>query len=191
MVLLTAIFYCTFMRKSIIIHYMFRSWILGIILTLFLPVLIFSNETIPDQLRWPMRTEAPRYPRDRVIGALGQGTAPDGAWQYARLFLSALVQNDRNRLNSMNISSAHIYTATLENIQAWRYHVGGGRTEEDGSVSFLVRFFGRTHWITGELYLRQEDNDWYLDDLLLEDARSLEEGNNIYQYDFSPYERFF
>ena len=158
---------------------------------LFLPVFALRGETIPDQLRWPMRTEASRFPRDMVIGPLGQGTAPDAAWQYARSFTSALVQRDRSRLNSLSSISADNYLRSLENIQPWRYHIGGGRREEDGSVSFLVRFFGRTHWITGELYLRQEENSWSLDDLLLEEARSLAEGSNTYPHDFSPYERFF
>ena len=138
-----------------------------------------------------MRNEASRFPRDIVIGPLGQGTAPDAAWQYARSFISALTQGDRSLLNSLSVFSADNYLRTLANIQPWRYHIGGGRREEDGSISFLVRFFGRTQWITGELYLRQEENNWFLDDLLLEEARSNSEGSNTYRYDFSPYERFF
>jgi hypothetical protein len=39
------------------------------------------------------------------------------------------------------------------------FRIGGGRTEADGSVSFLIRFIGRDQGLAGELYLRWEDDE--------------------------------
>jgi len=151
---------------------------------------IYESSTIPDILRRPVRGEAPRYPRDRVIGELGQGTAPDGAWEYANKFLTAIVAG-----NGLFPDSAEKvpekYTEALKEVEPLRFHIGGGRTEADGAVSFLVRFLGREQWMTGELYIAEDGEKWRLDDLILEEGRDIEEGKNIYQYDFTPYERFF
>ena len=163
--------------------------------SLFLPVNIFSQEqsvpsTIPELLRSPLRGEAPRYPRDMVIGELGQGTAPEAAWRYAQGVAAYLVGaisgisgGDRDILRE--------HFPLMESFEPRSYHIGGGRTEVDGSVSFLVRFLGREQWIAGELYLHLEEDNWRLDEIVLEELRTMEEGRGDYTYDFSPYERFF
>jgi len=150
-----------------------------------------TDTTIPEILRRPIRGEAPHYPRDRVIGALGQGTAPDGAWQYAGQLLSVIIAASPGGLRAGDRDLAEKSIAALEDVEPGKYHIGGGRVEEDGSVSFLVRFLGREKWMAGELYLRFENEEWILDDLILEEGQNLEEGKNAYPYDFSPYERFF
>ena len=151
--------------------------------------------TIPDVLRRPIRGEAPRYPRDRIIGELGQGTAPDSAWQYANALMSAVVSGNRTGLETgaggLLDSILTRYLTSLETVSPGNYHLGGGRTEADGAVSFLVRFIGRDQWITGELYLLPDREKWLLDDLILEEERDIGEGKNSYPYDFTPYERFF
>ena len=178
-----------------------------LILGFILPVCIFSQNfagdtslpsTIPELLRRPVRGEAPRYPRDMVIGELGQGTAPERAWRYAQDIAAFLVAassplrspsgagvspEDREILNQ--------YVPVLQRVEPRRFNLGGGRTEVDGSVSFLVRFLGRQHWVAGELYLRLEGDNWRLDELVLEGVRTIEEGRSSYTYDFTPYERFF
>ena len=179
-----------------------RLYIIGVALLiscLIFPVYIFSQSltegpvTIPEVLRRPLRGEAPRYPRDSVIGELGQGTAPDRAWRYARDIGAFLVAGNPN--SSVVTGGDNIilreYFPVLGSFEPRRYHLGDGRTEVDGSVSFLVRFLGRQQWMVGELYLRLEDDEWRLDDLVLEEVRSMEEGKSSYSYDFSPYERFF
>jgi hypothetical protein len=92
---------------------------------------------------------------------------------------------------SMNSRLVENFLFTLDTINPLKYHLGSGRTEPDGTVSFLVRFLGREQWIAGELYLRLEGDGWCLDDLVLEEGRNLEDGKNAYPYNFTPYERFF
>jgi hypothetical protein len=149
--------------------------------------------TIPEALLQPQRGEAPRYPRDVVIGELGQGDAPAGAYLFARSLLSALVTESRGSppLSSLDADLLEETLSGLEPINPRTYHVGGGREEPDGSVSFLFRFVGREQGISGELYLIAEAEAWRLDDLILEEPRNLSPGEDEYHYDFSPYERFF
>ena len=122
---------------------------------------IFSQEarTIPDALRRPERGEAARYPQDLVIGELGRGQAPDGAYWYAQDLLEALVKDNSNAPAMANTGT--ILTASmLEDIKSLEprvYRLGGGRTEPDGTVSFLIRFVGSTESLTGELYIRLEE----------------------------------
>lgn len=153
----------------------------------------YGSGTIPETLLTPMRGETSRYPRDRIIGELGQGTAPDGAWNFARDLADALIFENRSSpaLSGKNEDYANKIFDALGAIGSSKYHLGGGRTEADGTVSFLLRFLGRNQWIIGELYLRSDEDKWYLDDLVLEEERELEEGKSVYSYDFSPYERFY
>jgi len=175
----------------------------------------FSVVPVPETLRRPERGEAPRYPEDLVIGELGQGRAPIGAYQFAQELLSALARS-RNDAPIVQRSSSLITESVFEEISAINtrsYRIGGGRTELDGSVSFLVRFIGRTESITGELFVRfetpralatalgtgedseepvrQEGARWLLDDLILEEKVPLSSLRDDYRYDFSPYERFY
>ena len=181
---------------------MIRIHLMGIaLLTVYIifPIYIFSQNqtegsiTIPEALLRPVRGEAPRYPRDTVIGELGQGAAPERAWRYARnigAFLVARNQNSSAIAGDDNYALREYFPA-FESFEPRRYHLGGGRIEADGSVSFLLRFLGREQWMAGELYLRLVEDNWRLDDLILEEVRGFEEGKSSYSYDFSPYERFF
>ena len=148
---------------------------------------------VPETLRRPERGEAPRYPEDLVIGELGQGSAPEEAYQFAQELLSALARG-RNDAPVLQRSSSRMDESVFEEINGINtraYRIGGGRYELDGSVSFLVRFIGRAESITGELFVRNEAQTWLLDDLLLEEKIPLSEIRDDYRYDFSPYERFF
>jgi len=158
-----------------------------------------QSSTIPDTIRRPERGEAPRYPKDVVIGELGQGESPDGAYQLARHLLSVLVAGSRDAqiiADSPSVLTESLFEE-LNSIVPRSYRIGGGRIEADGSVSFLVRFLGFEESISGELYLRQaeseapRDAEWFLDDLILEDKRTISEIRDSYRYDFSPYERFY
>ena len=171
---------------------------------------------VPSELRKPERGEAPRYPEDLVIGELGQGEAPLGAYQFAQELLSALA-GGRNTAAVVQRSSSLIGESVFEELQSINprtYRIGGGRYEPDGSVSFLVRFVGRTESITGELFVRfetprptaaaedsedeedappvrQEGARWLLDDLIMEEKIPISDIRDSYRYDFSPYERFY
>ena len=147
---------------------------------------------VPEALRRPERGEAPRYPEDLVIGELGQGEAPQGAYLLAQEILSALARG-RNDAPVL-LRSSPITEDILEEVGSLgtrSYRIGGGRYESDGSVSFLVRFIGRTESITGELFVRFETSAWLLDDLMLEEKVPLSSLRDDYRYDFSPYERFY
>lgn len=148
---------------------------------------------LPDTLRRPQRGEAPRYPRDTVIGALGQGEAPEGAYLVGRDLLSALLLKNREAavLIALNRDFLEQVFKNLEPVNPQTYRLGGGREEPDGSVSFLFRFVGREQWIAGELYLMVEAETWKFDDLILEEAKDISAGGDGYRFDFSPYERFF
>ena len=181
-----------------------------------------NSQTIPEALLKPDRGEVPRYPQDLVIGELGQGEAPETAYHFALDLLGALAAGDKTAAilkNSEETPGAVLTEELFEEISSLEiqsYRLGGGRTEADGNVSFLVRFLGSAESITGELFLHEESvipaanpsekteeepapaekSDsrkarWLLDDLILEEKRVLTELKDSYRYDFSPYERFF
>lgn len=170
-----------------------------------------AARSIPDALLRPERGEAPRYPKDVVIGELGQGKSPGEAYLLAKKILSVLTAGTKDA--PLVAEYRTILTESLReeinNIEPRNYRIGGGRVEADGSISFLVRFIGPEESISGELFLRREEikkesipeeneaepsseeGKWFLDDLVLEEKRALTEIRDSYRYDFSPYERFY
>jgi hypothetical protein len=149
-------------------------------------------QTIPQGLLQPRRGEFPRYPQDMIIGELGQGSAPAEAYRFARNLLSGLVLKNLGETGFSGIAAARLdaLSEELKAVEPLRYRLGGGREEADGTVSFVVRLVGRERWVSGELYLRQEE-DWELDDLILEESREIAERQEPYRFDFTPYERFY
>lgn len=125
---------------------------------LFFSLLAGAQSSIPDELLRPKRGESPRYPIDTVIGELGRGAAPDAAYSFANSiatgFLSLNMENPA--LASVNSVLRESYFSILETIEPRSFRIGGGRTEPDGAVSFLIRFIGKEKGITGELFLRAE-----------------------------------
>jgi len=160
-----------------------------------------ARGSIPEALLRPARGEAPRYPIDTVIGELGRGQATEAAFEFANLVCEGLIAGDLNDPALLTISSEERqrYITTLNTISPQNYRIGGGRQEADGAFSFLVRFIGRDHGISGELYIRFSTRPnrpaavWTFEDLLLDQARSrdVEQQESVYRYDFNPYERFF
>ncbi|MDR0583833.1 MAG: hypothetical protein LBG57_05715 [Treponema sp.] len=118
-----------------------------------------SRGSIPEVLLRPQRGEAPRYPDDTVIGPLGQGEAPREGYLFARQVASALAAGNMSSpsLAAMNRASLESLLSVLNDISPRTYRIGGGREEADGAVSFLVRFAGREQGITGELYIRLQE----------------------------------
>ncbi|MDR2485113.1 MAG: hypothetical protein LBD55_06940 [Treponema sp.] len=172
----------------------------GIVLCLYSAIVIpaaeydpLNNETVPDIIQRPQRGEAPRYPQDTIIGTLGQGEASETAYNVARNILNAILSKNREAaiLSDLGEASLKDLFETLEAVNPQKFRLGGGREEPDGSTSFLVRFVGRERWITGELYLRFDENQWKWDDLILEEPQDISTGEDKYRFDFSPYERFF
>jgi hypothetical protein len=115
--------------------------------------------SIPEELLRPRRDEAPRYPIDTVIGPLGQGRAPQEAYEIAKNTAAALVTGnmDVSVLASVNRVFLEDCMSQLNAINPQFFRLGSGREEPDGSVSFLVRFVGREQGITGELFIRFEE----------------------------------
>ncbi|MDR1108821.1 MAG: hypothetical protein LBL19_07290 [Spirochaetaceae bacterium] len=148
---------------------------------------------IPPILLRPGRGEALRYPQDMIIGELGRGQAPEDAYVFARSLMVALFYENRNS-RILSPLSSDFWDGFFENLRQVRprkYHLGGGREEPDGSVSFLFRFIGSERGAAGELYVRKENNLWLLEEIILEPLRDIGSGKEPYKYDFSPYERFF
>jgi len=115
--------------------------------------------SIPEELLRPRKDEAPRYPIDTVIGALGRGQASQEAYEIARKTAAALLAGTMNVpvLASVNKVFLEDCMAKLQEINPQSFRLGGGREEPDGSFSFLVRFTGREQGITGELFVRLEE----------------------------------
>jgi hypothetical protein len=151
--------------------------------------------TLPAEIHRPQYGEAPRFPTDYWIGELGRGEAGEEAYQFARRFVRELAEGGNEQ------TPEHIKASleSLEGFEIRNIRIGGGRIEVDGSISFLVRFLGREEAVTGEIFLRQEQDPedaeasvWYLDDLILDQKRPM--GENRYgpgNVDLTPYERFF
>jgi hypothetical protein len=152
-----------------------------------------ARNTLPDVLKRPQRGEAPRYPRDAVIGELGRGEAQEEAYAFARNLLRDLLRGGRNStfLEGFDPEVLEEILALLESIGAEKFRIGGGREEPDGSTSFLVRFLGPEQGAAGELYLMTGADRWYLDDLILEEPQDISGNLQPQQFDFAPYERFF
>ena len=115
--------------------------------------------SIPEELLRPRRDESPRYPIDTVIGPLGQGRAPQEAYEIAKRTAAALVAGNMDVpvLSSVNKVFLEDCMSQLNAINPQFFRLGSGREEPDGSVSFLVRFVGRGEGITGELFVRFEE----------------------------------
>jgi hypothetical protein len=136
---------------------------------------------------------------DLVVGALDQGSVPDGAYRFAREVMEAFAAEARSApvLSAVNSVSREALFSSLKEIDPRKFRLGSGREEADGAISFLVRFMGREQGIAGELYIRTaeaaagEDHPWQFDDLILEEPLSLEEGQEGRAFDLPPYERFF
>jgi hypothetical protein len=159
-----------------------------------------DTQIVPEALRRPERGESPRYPKDLVIGDLGQGEVSEGAYLYARNILTAVTAGraDAQVLTNSGFSFTESMFDKVRGIRPRDSRLGGGRNEPDGCVSFLIRIIGPQESITGELFIRLSDaadgmaaGRWLLDDLILEEKRTLSDIRDSYRYDFSPYERFY
>ena len=153
--------------------------------------------TIPQNIQKPSRSEALRYPVDVIIGEIGKGGAPDALYTAAKRLLQALIDGDEERaaLSPLKQKEEGAYlTRTIAAVKAIyprRFRIGGGREENDGAYSFILRILGRDKWMSGELFFRQASGGWQFDDLILEEAKDNVKGGEVYDYDFSPYQRFY
>lgn len=177
---------------------------------LFLPFFLLflsADVDVPDNLRKPQKGEAPRYPKDIVIGELGRGEASEEAYIFARGILGGILHGEKAVEEGI--------IDTIQSVGPQKFRIAGGR-EEEGGASFIFRFIGREKWIVGEIYVRfeppsetivqadpdadeeeteplitKEEGGWKLDDVILDEPRFVGQDSQTYIYDFSPYERFF
>ena len=163
--------------------------------------------SVPEVLLRPARGESPRFPVDLVIGELGQGSATSSAYSYANTIGTGLLSGQAGHpsLSSINPVIRENYLSAVRAVNPASFRIGGGRTEADGAVSFLIRFIGRDRGITGELYIRyvtrqlEDDGEtrtigsWVFEDLLFDEAKERETENSetVHFNNFYPYERFF
>jgi hypothetical protein len=150
--------------------------------------------TIPDAVLRPSRTDTPRYPRDLVIGDLGQGSLSQDDFNYASNVLRALMQGREQSsfLRTLSEGAGGEFIAEIQAIRAYKFRIGSGKEIVDGAGSFLFRFIGRDGHLGGELYFVRVDGDYALDDIVLEEIPSnVIEGNQNHVSDLFQYERFY
>jgi hypothetical protein len=201
--------YSLCMMHVVYINQILRSFTCALLLLFLLAPFAFSQEeeqdaqapvmvrTVPEALRRPLRGEIPHYPQDFVIGELGRGNASEEAYRFALNLISSLQAGNTQAAIFTGVSQVMLSSLTEEisEIQPLAIRVGGGRTQIDGSISFLVRFIGREESITGELFLFPSPADdvqsYRFDDLLLEPRQSLADIRGETPFVFSPHQRFF
>jgi hypothetical protein len=160
-----------------------------------------QESVVPEQLRRPQRGEAPRLPEDTVIGIVEKGDAPEESYRFAQETLRDFLQNyleleswqlfGESTLSQMSPEESERVVGILKEINPVKVRVGSGQTEADESVSFLFRFIGANNWSGGEIYLRQNEGVWDVEDIFLDEPREQDEANSSYRFNFPPYERFF
>jgi hypothetical protein len=158
----------------------------------------FSQEgdsiSIPDAIRRPSRSDAPRYPRDSVIGDLGRGGLSQEDLDYASSVLRALLQGREQSplFSTLNEGAAEELVGKVQKIRANKFRIGGGKEIVDGAGSFLFRFIGRDSQIGGVMYFVRGESGYTLDDIILETIpQNLIDGNSDPMSDIFPYERFY
>lgn len=116
-------------------------------------------QTIPPELWRPSRGESPRFPIDTVIGELGRGESPEEAYGFARSVAEALMAERSSDPSLSGMSQAELdgFFEAVRGVGPESFRLGSGRLEPDGAVSFLLRFIGREKGITGELYIRTDE----------------------------------
>jgi hypothetical protein len=142
---------------------------------------------IPEALRIPRRGEAPRFPRDRLIGPLGRGDADAGAYRYAWNFLESLLIPENREDVLSGFPDAEELERILEEVQPGSFRMGSAQDEGDNGFSFLVRFMGSEKSSAGEVYVRLVNERWTCEDILLEE----EPEGEISRFDYPSYQRFF
>jgi hypothetical protein len=150
---------------------------------------------LPESLRRPEFVVEPLYPKDLSIGDLGPGSAPLEAYNYSRRVLSDLQQSKKTSELLATIPSEtvdNIIVALGKNAPR-KFRVGGGKEGVDGSTSFMFRYIGREEELSGAIYLRgQAGGKWQLEDIILEEPRSLEDAKQSDNpYLWLPYDRFY
>ncbi len=152
-----------------------------------------TGSVVPEQVRRPQQGESPRYPADSIIGALGPGEAPPASYRFVQGALRSLLQKGSRQaaLENLPPEETERVIGILNEISPEKIRIGGGREEPDGSISYLLRFIGKTQWAGGEVYVRQTENAWNLEDLILDRPGESNQTDHPYRFNFPPYERFF
>lgn len=116
-------------------------------------------QTIPPELWRPSRGESPRFPIDTVIGELGRGEASEEAYFFANGVAEALMAERSSDPSLSGMSQVELdgFFEAIREVGPESFRLGSGRLEPDGAVSFLLRFIGREKGITGELYIRTDE----------------------------------
>lgn len=109
----------------------------------------------------PSPGDAPVAPLDYLIGALGPGEAPEGAYRAAAAALDSLVSGASGTERQKDILS-RLGTGP-------KLRLGAGRLDAEGQASFLVRLVGDGRSSSGEIQLSLVGGTWTVDSLVLDD----------------------
>jgi len=138
----------------------------------------------------PGASEEARYPHDFAIGSLEAGPVPDAAYRFALSAGKRLLSGNYEQLGPLPEEDARAVERILAELKPREFRLGGGRSGEDGSVSFLVRFLGDGESSAGEVYLNQDQGVWSLQDMLLDAAASDRSEDGGFRYDPLTYRKF-
>ena len=145
-------------------------------------------------LRVPNSTEALRLPADYEIGPLGWGDADQDAYDTAATALDKLAKAEKSEKST----DPTIDEQSRSNLVALgpdpQVHIGGPLVQEEGTLSFLVRFIGKELTCAGEIHLASSvDGAWTVDSLILDlPVLKVQEGDKGgVSFDPLTYKRFF
>ncbi|MDR2151002.1 MAG: hypothetical protein LBO67_09420 [Spirochaetaceae bacterium] len=139
------------------------------------------NGTIPAFVQAPGHGEALRYPQDTVIGSFGIKELPSALESEVYTILDTLLNADpdapalsplKERENDTN-DTVDDLCATIRSLGARTVRIGEGREEPDGCFSFVFRFISPDHFVTGELYCIMVEEQWRVDDLVLDGIQEI------------------
>jgi hypothetical protein len=149
---------------------------------------------VPESIRRPDFIVMPVYPRDISIGILGSGNAPIESYNYARRVLADAQQLKKTSalLSPLPTAIVEDMIRKLQSLELRKIRIGNSVETTDGSISYQFRFVGRDAEFVGAVYLRAQDDKWQLEDILLEEPRSLEDvAKSDNPYLWLPYDRFY
>jgi hypothetical protein len=140
----------------------------------------------------PTGSETIRLPQDFVIGKIGDEGVEPNAYRFAVDFLSSVAKSEEvmRFYTERGRQEAKSIAPLLAPLLPASVRVGGGSVEGEGGVSFLVRFVGKDHSVSGELHLVRSSSVWLVDELILDEPVSDYGPDGAARFDPFTYTRF-
>jgi hypothetical protein len=136
--------------------------------------------------------EAPRYPEDFAIGSLGRGGIDPQAYAAARSILGGMRSGVSlsTFFPGMALGERNRIKGSLDAVRASTIRIGGGRVEQGGGISFLIRLIGPDLSLAGEIYVIYKDGSWIGEDVRMDEPITNRTPDGMYRFDPISYTRF-